>query len=297
MTVHLVGAGPGDPGLLTVRARELLGSAEVVVHDRLISPAILRLATRAERIDVGKTPGRKSIQQERINRLLIELGRAGREVVRLKGGDPFIFGRGAEEAVALRAAGVAYTLVPGVTSALAAPAAVGIPVTHRHVARSVAIVTGREDPDGPVGVNWEGLAGAVDTIVVLMGAARIGAIAERLVAGGLDPATPLAAITRAGWPDEAEARVTLAEAAELVLPVATTLVIGAVAGTDVRPEGSVDGARRSASGGEGSEPPESGVEPEGQQVPVAPAGNGHAHRVGRGPGGALWGDVAAADAR
>ena len=237
MTVHLVGAGPGDPGLLTVRGADLLRDADFVVHDRLVSPAILDLAERAERIDVGKAPSGKTIQQEKINQLLIQLGRTGRQVVRLKGGDPFVFGRGGEEAIALRAAGVAYTIVPGISSAIGVPAIAGIPVTHRHFARSVAIVTGREDPEGPGGVNWERLAGSVDTIVVLMGAARIGLIAKRLIAGGLHPATPLAAITRSGWSDETETRATLTDAVCLDLPPATTVVIGTVAAADVRPDG------------------------------------------------------------
>lgn len=234
MTVHLVGAGPGDPGLLTVRAAELIRSADVVVHDRLVSPAVLALAGDAELLDVGKTAGDKQPQQDRINALLVELGRSGKEVVRLKGGDPLVFGRGGEEALTLRAAGVPYTIVPGVTSAFAAPAAVGIPVTHRHVARSVAIVAGREDPEGPSGVDWERLAGAVDTIVVLMGAARIATFTTRLLEAGMDPSTPVAAVTRAGWPDQAEVRTVLADAPSLALPPATTVVIGAMAATDLR---------------------------------------------------------------
>ncbi len=235
MTVHLVGAGPGDPGLLTVRAAELLRRADVVVHDRLVSAAILDVAGQAELIDVGKTPGGKTVQQERINQLLVDLGQTGREVVRLKGGDPFVFGRGGEEAIALRTAGVPYSVVPGVTAAIAAPAAIGVPVTHRHIARSVAIVTGREDPHGPAGVDWGRLAGAVDTIVILMGASRIASIAEALLAGGLDPDTPLAAVTEAGWPDQSEVRTTLGQAGSLDVGVATTIIVGAVAATDVRP--------------------------------------------------------------
>jgi uroporphyrin-III C-methyltransferase len=288
VTVHLVGAGPGDPGLLTVRAAELLRGADVVVHDRLVSPITLYLAERAERIDVGKTPGGKSIQQERINQLLIELGRTGREVVRLKGGDPFVFGRGGEEAIALRAAGVAYTVVPGVTAAIAAPATAGIPVTHRHIARSVAIVTGREDPDGPAGVNWERLAGAVDTIVVLMGAARIGLIAEQLVTGGLDPATPLAAITRAGWPEETETRATLADAADLDLPPATTMVIGTVAAADVRPDGAAHLGNRDGGRLPG---PILGSRPHNERHRQADqagvAENGNPHGAGQGEAGAV----------
>ena len=282
MTVHLVGAGPGDPGLLTVRAAELLRCADVVVHDRLVTGAILELAGGAERIDVGKTPGHKGIQQERINQLLVELGRSGREIVRLKGGDPFVFGRGGEEALALQAARVSYTIVPGVSSAIAAPAAAGIPVTHRHVARSMAIVTGREDPDGPSGVNWERLAGAVDTIVVLMGAGRIAVITERLIAGGLDPATPLATITRAGWPDELQGRGTLADAADLDLPAATTIVIGAVAAADVRP---ASGTSTLAGWTDRAPVPASTSQHPADQAVIA--GNGHASRVGQTEAGAV----------
>jgi uroporphyrinogen III methyltransferase/synthase len=142
MTVYLVGAGPGDPGLLTVRGAELLRSAEVVVHDRLASRAVLDLAPAiARRVSVGKAPGRAEMAQDDINALLVEEGRTGRHVVRLKGGDPFVFGRGGEEAEALAAAGVAFEVVPGITSAIAAPAYAGIPVTHRGVSTHFTVVT------------------------------------------------------------------------------------------------------------------------------------------------------------
>ena len=147
MTVYLVGAGPGDPGLLTVRGAELLRTAQVVVYDRLSARSLLDLAPpEAERIDVGKTPDGPSVRQERINELLVEHGLAGRSVVRLKGGDPFVFARGAEEAHALAAAGVPYEVVPGITSAIAAPAYAGIPVTMRYSSTSLTIVTGHADP-------------------------------------------------------------------------------------------------------------------------------------------------------
>lgn len=234
MTVHLVGAGPGDPGLLTLRAAALLERADVVVHDRLVSPEVLALAGGAELIDVGKRPGDKNVQQSHINDLLVTLGRSGREVVRLKGGDPFVFGRGGEEAMALAEGGVPFTVVPGVSAALAAPAAAGVPVTHRGAARSFAVVTGHEDSGGGPGVDWARLAGAVDTIVILMGAAQLAVIAERLLAAGLDPATPLVAVTRAGWDDQAELRAALGDAAGLHLPPATTVVVGRVAALDLR---------------------------------------------------------------
>ena len=160
MTVYLVGAGPGDPELLTLRGAALLARADVVIYDRLIAHSLLDLAPpSAELIDVGKRPGRPTRQSE-INALLVEHGGLGHEVVRLKGGDPFVFGRGGEEAEALRAAGIDYEVVPGVSSAFAAPAAAGIPVTHRGLATSVTVVTGHVgDPSAPGGVDWRALAG------------------------------------------------------------------------------------------------------------------------------------------
>ena len=171
MTVYLVGAGPGDPGLLTLRGAEVLARAEVVVHDRLSARELLDLAPEhAERIDVGKSPDGPSTSQDEINELLVAHGAAGRTVVRLKGGDPFVFARGAEEAAALAAAGVPYEVVPGITSAIAVPAYAGIPVTLRYSSTSVTIVTGHEDPSkGRTDVGWEALAQVGGTIVVLMG--------------------------------------------------------------------------------------------------------------------------------
>ena len=160
MTVYLVGAGPGDPGLLTRRGAELLERADVVVYDRLASPTLLGLVPAgAELVDVGKAPGRVAMQQEQINELLVARGAAGLEVVRLKGGDPFVFGRGGEEAEACRDAGVPFEVVPGVTSAIAAPAYAGIPVTHRGLSTSVTVVTGHEDPTKPgTDTDWAALA-------------------------------------------------------------------------------------------------------------------------------------------
>ena len=152
MTVHLVGAGPGDPGLLTVRALELLRVADVVIYDRLSQESLLDLAPAAERIDVGKAPGHVRMAQSEINDLLIERGRRGETVVRLKGGDPFVFARGGEEAAALAGAGVPFEVVPGITSAIAVPAYAGIPVTLRHSSTSVTIVTGHEEP-GVAGIE------------------------------------------------------------------------------------------------------------------------------------------------
>src|SRR3954467_8980937 len=198
MTVYLVGAGPGDPGLLTVRGAQVLARADVVVFDRLSVASLLDLApASAERISVGKAPGHAEVSQEEINELLVERGLAGQQVVRLKGGDPFVFARGGEEAAALLGAGVAFEVVPGVTSAISVPAYAGIPVTLRHSSTSVTLVTGHEDPGvGEAGtVDWEAIARVGGTIVVLMGVARIAQIAQRLMAGGLAAETPVASIT------------------------------------------------------------------------------------------------------
>ncbi len=195
MTVYLVGAGPGDPGLLTVRAADLLASAEVVVHDRLVTGEVLDLvADGCELVDVGKAAGRAPVTQQVINGLLVEAGRAGRFVVRLKGGDPFVFGRGGEEAQALLAARVPFEIVPGVSAAIAAPAAAGVPVTMRQRSLSFTVATGHEDETGPDGVDWEGLAATGTTLVILMGASRMGTIAGRLMAGGLASTTPVVAV-------------------------------------------------------------------------------------------------------
>ena len=175
MTVYLVGAGPGDPGLLTRRGAELLERADVVVYDRLAHPSLLELAPAgAERVDVGKTPGAAGPGQDEINAVLVDRGRRGRTVVRLKGGDPFVFGRGGEEAEALAAAGVAFEVVPGITSAIAAAAYAGIPVTHRGLSTHFTVVTGHEDPaKGTTDTDWASLARAGGTLVILMGAGNL----------------------------------------------------------------------------------------------------------------------------
>ncbi|HEX6569853.1 MAG TPA: uroporphyrinogen-III C-methyltransferase [Acidimicrobiales bacterium] len=236
MTVHLVGAGPGDPGLLTVRALELLRRAEVVVYDRLSQESLLDLAPPgAERIDVGKAPGHVRLAQEDINALLVERGRRGEAVVRLKGGDPFVFARGGEEAAALAAAGVPFEVVPGITSAIAAPAYAGIPVTLRHSSTSVTIVTGHEQPgagdDGTV--DWEAVARVGGTIVILMGVARIRRIAAALVAAGRSPDTPVAAVQWGTRPDQRTVRATLATIADQPLGTPSTIVVGDVAACDL----------------------------------------------------------------
>ena len=197
--VWLVGAGPGDPGLITVAGRRALRRAEVVLYDRLAPAALLEeCPADTERIDVGKASGRAALSQDEINAALVAHGRAGKRVVRLKGGDPFVFGRGGEELKALSEAGVAATVVPGVTSAIGGLAAAGIPVTHRGVAASFAVVTGHEDPAKPEQqVRWAQLATATDTLVVLMGVGRLDAIATALLAGGRPASTPAALVASA----------------------------------------------------------------------------------------------------
>ncbi|MGH9188722.1 MAG: uroporphyrinogen-III C-methyltransferase [Acidimicrobiales bacterium] len=233
MTVYLVGAGPGDPGLMTVRGAEVMRRADVVVHDRLSQPSLLDLAPAdAERVDVGKSPG-SPIAQADINALLVERGRAGLAVVRLKGGDPFVFGRGGEEAAALIEAGVAFEVVPGVSSAVAVPAYAGIPVTHRGLSTSFTVVTGHSRHAVDSDTDWAALARAGDTIVVLMGVAHRAEIADRLVAGGLPPATPVAAVRWGTHPGQVTVRTTLAALASVDLEPPVTMVIGRVAGLDL----------------------------------------------------------------
>lgn len=195
-TVSLVGAGPGDPGLLTVRGLEVLRMAEVVIYDRLVNPVLLDEALpEAIRIFAGKLTGTHPLPQEQINALLIAHARRGRRVIRLKGGDPFIFGRGGEEAEALAEAGIPFEVVPGVSSAVAAPAYAGIPLTHRWLSSSFAVVTGHEDgcKDEPA-VDWARLATAVDTLVVLMGVKALPRVVNQLLVHGRSPETPVALI-------------------------------------------------------------------------------------------------------
>jgi uroporphyrin-III C-methyltransferase len=201
--VFLVGAGPGDPKLLTIKAAELLKTAEMVVYDRLVSQEILDLAPdAAEKIYVGKRTGKHEVPQEKITELLVEAALSGKTVVRLKGGDPFVFGRGGEEAEALAENSVEFEVVPGITSAIAAPMYAGIPLTHRDYASSVAIVTGHRAGNGERSVDWGKLAGAVDTIVILMGVESLETIAAKLIEGGLNPDTPAAIIEQGTTKDQ-----------------------------------------------------------------------------------------------
>jgi uroporphyrin-III C-methyltransferase len=195
--VFLVGAGPGDQELLTVKAVEVLRKADVVIYDRLVSKSILELAPKTTKmIYVGKSSGKHELPQEKINELLISAALDGKKVVRLKGGDPFLFGRGGEEAEALADNNIDFEVVPGVTSALVVPAYAGIPLTHRDYASSVAIVTGHRAGNAERIVNWSKLASAVDTIVILMGVESLESIATKLMGGGLDPNVPVAVIER-----------------------------------------------------------------------------------------------------
>jgi uroporphyrinogen III methyltransferase/synthase len=217
VTVYLVGAGPGDPGLLTARALELIAEAEVIVYDRLIPDGALDGArTGAELIYAGKEGGGPSTSQDEIVRLLVERGGAGGTVVRLKGGDPFVFGRGGEEAEALLAAGVPFEVVPGVTAGVAAPAYAGIPVTHRDLASAAAFVTGHEDPLKPESaLDWGALAKFPGTLVIYMGVRQLPAIAERLIGGGRPANEPAAVIERGTLPDQRVVTGTLASIASV----------------------------------------------------------------------------------
>ena len=214
-TVYLVGAGPGDPDLLTLRAARLISRAELIVHDGLVDPAVLALAgPKARFISVAKSRARHTLPQEEINALLVREALAGRDVVRLKGGDPFVFGRGGEEAEACRAAGVPVEVVPGVTSALGAAAAAQIALTHRDAASVVSFVAGQ--CKGLAEQNWAGLAGKGRTLVIYMGVKTAPQIAEKLMADGLAPEMPIAVIENACRPDMRVLRAPLAALPELV---------------------------------------------------------------------------------
>jgi uroporphyrinogen III methyltransferase/synthase len=233
--VYLVGAGPGDPGLLTVRGLQLLQRAQVIVYDQLVNPLLLEeAATAAIRIYVGKQAGRHCTAQQEINRLLIDHARLGYEVVRLKGGDPFVFGRGGEEAEALADARIPFEVVPGVSSAVAVPAYAGIPVTHRKLASSFAVVTGHETPKGKTAVDWSKLASAVDTLVILMGLKNLPRITAQLLAHGLSRETPVAVI-RWGTTNEQETVTgTLADIVEKTVQLKSPVVIVVGRVVDIR---------------------------------------------------------------
>jgi uroporphyrinogen III methyltransferase/synthase len=229
--IYLVGSGPGDPGLFAVKGVECMREADTVVYDRLAPEALLSHARpEAEHVNDGKKPGEPTMPQEEINTLLVELGRAGKTVVRLKGGDPYVFGRGGEEALELVKAGLPFEVVPGVTSGIAAPAYAGIPVTHRGVSTSVAFVTGHEDPakDEP-DVDWKRLANGAETLVLYMGVGRLAEISSGLIAGGRDPETPVACVRWGTRSEQKTVTGTLGNIAERVAeaklkPPAITIV-------------------------------------------------------------------------
>lgn len=201
--VYLIGAGPGDPELLTVKATRMIGSADVVVYDRLVSPEILALAPgTAEMVSVGKSPDNHPVPQERINEILVELASTGKTVARLKGGDPLIFGRGSEEAAFLSEQGIPVEYAPGITAAQGAAASSGVPLTHRGLATGVRYVTGHRQANGSLDLDWKSLASEETTLVVYMGVANIGQIALRLMAEGLSDQTPVMAIAQATTPRE-----------------------------------------------------------------------------------------------
>ncbi|PSP63382.1 uroporphyrinogen-III C-methyltransferase [Halobacteriales archaeon QH_8_67_36] len=245
--VYLVGSGPGDPDLLTVKAKRLLEEADVVLHDKLPGPEILGTIPEAKREDVGKRAGGEWTPQEYTNRRLVETARDGNTVVRLKGGDPTVFGRGGEEMVHLAENDIPFEIVPGITSAIAGPEAAGIPVTHRDYVSSVAFVTGHEDPTkDESAVDWEALADTGGTIVVLMGVGKLPGYTGELLNYGMAADTPVALIERATWPDQHVATGTLdtivdVRDSEGIEPPAIT-VIGEVAGERERVVEFLEGA-------------------------------------------------------
>jgi len=236
-TVALVGAGPGDPGLLTLKAAQLLGEADVVLTDRLVSPDVLaHVREGAEVIDVGKTSWTGTApRQEEINAQLVAHARAGKRVVRLKGGDPFVFGRGSEEAQALVAQGISFQVVPGVSSATAVPAYAGIPVTARGSTQDVCVVTGHLDPDDPASrVRWQALANGPGTLVILMGHDRLPLICRGLIKHGRDAETPAACIERGTTPEQRVVVSTLEKLAEDVAAAGLQAPVATVVGEVVR---------------------------------------------------------------
>jgi uroporphyrin-III C-methyltransferase len=233
--VYLVGAGPGDPALLTIKARDLLVSCDVVIYDNLVNPELLRHApASAELIDVGKIGGGRQTPQERINRLLIERARTGKRVVRLKGGDPFLFGRGGEEAEALHASGIEFEIVPGISSALSVPAYAGIPLTHRGLSSSVTIITGARAGGGAFSAETLSRVSSIDTVVVLMGAAHLREIADGLMAMGRSFDTPAAVIRWGTYEGQQTVTATLQtiadEAERKGMRAPSVIIVGEVVG-------------------------------------------------------------------
>lgn len=231
--VHLVGAGPGDPELLTLKAARLLRQAEVVVYDRLVSEEILDLVPRgAVRLYVGKASGCHPVPQKDINSLLVDVARSGKRVVRLKGGDPFVFGRGSEEALYLARHGIPFEVVPGVTAASGCSAAANIPLTHRGIATGVRFVTGHCRENGELDLDWDGMADPSTTLVIYMGLANLSLIGAKLTAAGLAGDTPVAAIAEGTTARQKVCVATLADMAERVaaagLEAPVLIVVGHV---------------------------------------------------------------------
>ena len=232
--VYLVGAGPGDPQLLTIKAVRVLKEADVVIYDRLVGEEILCLAPKsAEMIYVGKQTGKHEVPQNKITELLIEKAESGGKIVRLKGGDPFIFGRGGEEAEVLIEKGIKFEVVPGVSSAVVAPAYAGIPLTHRDYAASVAIITGHRAGDAEKPIDWVKIANAVDTMVILMGVESLDGIVDKLLKGGVSADKPVAIVESGTYPKQRTliaklGTITKKAEAEKIKPPAV-IVIGEVA--------------------------------------------------------------------
>jgi len=244
--VYLVGSGPGDPEHLTVKARRLLREADVVLHDKLPGPAIIDLVPPENRVDVGKRAHGDRTPQSAINLAMVEHARKGKTVVRLKGGDPTVFARGGEEMTYLADHDIPFEVVPGITSAIAGPGVAGIPATHRDHASSMTVVTGHEDPTKEESaVDWEALAAAGGTIVVLMGVTRLPEYTKALVEAGMDPGTPVAMVERATWADQQVATGTLetivAARDEVGIEPPALTIIGDVAGIRNDVIGSLEG--------------------------------------------------------
>lgn len=215
-SISIVGAGPGDPELITVKAMRRIQMADVVLYDRLVNEELLEYAPEnAVRIYCGKAPGQHSMPQEAIERLMIMHAAAGNRVVRLKGGDPFVFGRGGEELLAAADAGIPFEVIPGITSAVGAAASAGIPLTHRGVATSFAVVTGSRCNDASDPVRWDALAHSVDTLAIYMGMSQLGEITEQLIRHGKDPQTPVALIEKGTTANERTVTGTLANIVKL----------------------------------------------------------------------------------
>lgn len=254
-TVYLIGSGPGDPELLTVKAKRLIEEADVVLHDKLPGPEILGLIPEEKREDVGKRADGEWTPQEYTNRRLVELAEGGKTVVRLKGGDPFVFGRGGEEAEHLAANEIPFEYVPGITSAIAAAGVAGIPVTHRDHTSSVSFVTGHEDPNKEgSAIDWGALANTGGTLVVLMGVGKLSMYTAELLSNGMSPDTPVALIERATWPDQQVALGTLETIVDIrdkrgIEPPAIT-VIGGIAATRERVLGFLENESVESAGSE-----------------------------------------------